>query len=156
MRLSQWLALLMSVLALVAFAVAAGLLAPGLQSLVGFYMAAVGGITAALGELWGTVFGEQEKRQGGAMFRAVGFGGLTLGSLLTALPDANAAVTAKEDLENPYIIACGALFILTALAVIIVLLAPQGKTQTTGGEQPGEKDESRRDERGEAQAKRPV
>lgn len=75
------------------------------QALVGFYMAAVGGISAALGELAGSGFGGDDGKRG-ALMRTVGFIGLTLGSLLITLPDANRAVSSSEDLATRYVVAC--------------------------------------------------
>ncbi len=92
------------------------------QKLVGFGMAAVGGIAAALGELAGSNFGGGSgfgKR--GAVTKTAGFIGLTLGSLLTALPDANAAVEGNEGLATQYILSLVGVVALVVVGLPVAL-----------------------------------
>jgi len=98
------------------------------QQLVGFCLLAVGGFTAAVGEL---ADDRSQLREAGRVARVFGFVLLTAGGLLSALPDVDRAL--DDDARADLFLLFGGTFGIVALGVLVGLFGMKRKRRLTEG-----------------------
>jgi drug/metabolite transporter (DMT)-like permease len=123
MSVGQKLAGAVIVVALVLYGVLAFVGHADTDAVVGFFLTALGGLAAALGEAAGSRFGtRQDDSAAASLTRCVGFVVLTLGALLLGVPATRASIRHARTLRDSYAFISVVIFVVAVSGGAIALL----------------------------------